>query len=349
MKKVLPTILAMIALSQCKEPYNFKASVQGGILVVSGSISDQPGPYPLFLGVTSDSKSTYPIPVLNAVVYLSDDVGNTELYSEVGKGNYQLNGSIIKGTPGRSYKLNFTLKDGRSYQSTLELMPHVSKPVDEVKAQVVATKIEGELGVKIDLFQVKATLSTTFQPNGAGNFRWSVSETYALYPTCWPGSISCPDPCYITDYYSTYHLNVVRQSDFSDLTIRDMDLIIKDADYKFSARHYFNVTQFGMNNACYSYWKKVQQLVENRGSIFDNPPAIIQGNITNVSDPSELVLGYFEASTQQITRKYVDRGDVKVTFQSCNPYDLNFNYHLVYCVDCIQLEGSTFVPPDWFW
>jgi len=349
-EKIYSIILMLIAaLVQCKEPFEFDTVNRPDLLVVSGYISDQPGPYPLFLGVTVGAERTYPTPVLNAVAYLTDGDGNTETYVETGNGNYQLVGSKIGGVQGGSYRLNISLKDGRTYQSTVEVMPTISKAIDDVKIGVIKVKVLGYEGTQVDRYQVNVTLNTTFQPPNHGYYRWAVNEVYSLFPTCVPGSISCPQICYIYTPYSLYQLNVVDRSNYASSDIKGIQLLNHDVDFSFSSRHYFNVTQFGMNTSCFEYWRRVQQLVLRRGSIFDTPPATIRGNISNVADPNEIVLGYFEASTMQVTRRFIDRGEIPLHIPSCFYFDPDYTSSLPYCQYCMNLAGAQPVPPSWFW
>ena len=345
-------LMLLVALGQCKEAYEFDTFDQPDLLVVSGYVSDQPGPYPLFLGTTIGAKKTYPKPVLDAVAYLTDGDGNSESYESIGNGNYQLLGNKITGQPGGSYRLHITLADGRTYQSTLEVMPTSSKASDVVNVGVIQVKVLGFEDVPIDRWQINVNMTTTFQPPNNGYYRWSVEEVYMLVPTCFPGAFSCPDICYITAPYSPYQLNVVDRSNYSSPTIQGIQLLNHDVDYTFSSRHYFNVTQYGMNASCFGYWQRVKELVLRRGSIFDAPPATIRGNVSNVADPNEIVLGYFEASQVQVTRKFIDRGEIPSPLHvpTCFYYDPDYYlYKPHYCSYCLNIEGAKKEPPSWFW
>ncbi len=125
----------------------------------------------------------------------------------------------------------------------------------------------------------------------------------------------------------------------------------KGIDFSFNGRHYFNTTQYSMTEEAYEYWRKVAQLITKRGSIFDTPPSVIRGNITSVTNPAELALGFFEASGSKLTRAFIDKGKIPTYVESCYFYDPNYNPKLFnrFCFYCEDHAGATIVEPTWFW
>jgi hypothetical protein len=335
--------------SKCKEPYQFDTSDQEGVLVVDGSISDMPGPYVLNLGTTTDAQNL-PSAVIGAKAYITDDHGNSENYFEVGNGMYQLTGNVIQGIPGRSYTLHITLTNGKTYQSTAELMPTYLKPLDSLFFKVVdETTITN--GVTIENWYVNLYLNTTFQQSGTEYFRWTVAEVYFVATTCPdspPRAFGCPDVCYVYQPNTLYNLNVINRAGYSQNSINDILLISRGVDYSFDTRHYFNVTQFSMNASAYNYWKAVQQLITDIGTIFQTPPYTIKGNVSNINNANEVVVGYFEASGQKVIRRYIDRGSIPATIQSCSTSSDGFVPNTPFCQDCLILPGSTITQPAWW-
>jgi hypothetical protein len=104
-----------------------------------------------------------------------------------------------------------------------------------------------------------------------------------------------------------------------------------------------------MNSAAYNYWKAIKQLTTNVGSVFQAPPYTIRGNIGNVNNPRELVVGYFEVSGQDLIRKNIDRGNIPTSIQSCDLFSVDYNINFSYCHNCLIIAGSTITEPNWFW
>jgi hypothetical protein len=351
MRKIVHLSLFVILFllnGQCKDAYQFETVGMDGLLVVDGEISDLPGPYFLSLGLTNNAQ-VRPDPVIGAFVSITDHLGNTENYIDLGGGKYQLSGTIVSGVPGGSYTLKITLPNGHYYESSQETIPTNTKLNDSAYFEVVNEETLSSEGQTVNNWRVNVFLNSSFGTATSGYFRWSVEEIYSLFPTCPPGAIECPPICYIHQPTSYYNLKVIDRKAFSGSYINGIKLEGRDVDYTFATRHYFNVYQHSMNTGAYNYWSKVQQLVSKRGSIFDAPPYTIAGNVHNQNNRNEMVLGYFEASGNKITRLFIDRGYIHTFVQTCFMYLPDYIPNTYFCWDCTQIEGSSIVEPDWFW
>ncbi|WP_373511299.1 DUF4249 domain-containing protein [Persicitalea sp.] len=67
------------------------------------------------------------------------------------------------------------------------------------------------------------------------------------------------------------------------------------------------IRQMSLSPDAYRYYKLVQDQSVNTGSLADTPPAPIRGNVSNVADETELVLGYFSASDVAENRYWLER------------------------------------------
>ncbi len=341
----------LFTFNNCKDLYDFKVVRTNNNLVVNGIISNADGPDILKLGTTAILEKE-PDPLTGALVSVVDQNGNREYYEDLGEGKYKLNGNTVIGSVNDIYTLEIKLPDGREYRSTPEKMPSPHAK-DTAYFKVEKEEIVSGEGVPVKTYKVNIYLTTQFPKTpDAAYIRWGIDEVYLIIPTCAPGAIECPDYCYIYQEVSKYNLKIVNTSNYNELPIKDLLLQSRAVDFTFMQRHAFNITQYAMNQGAYDYWKNVELLTERTGSIFDTPPAALQGNIHNVDDPSEQVFGYFEASATAIIRVFVDRGyipsDTDVTncgwdFRyrpSGNPYP--------YCTSCGAIKGSTNTMPDWF-
>ena len=80
-------------------------------------------------------------------------------------------------------------------------------------------------------------------------------------------------------------------------------------DNSFLYPFFFSVKQLSINREAYEYWEKIKIVINNQGSLFDIPPAPVFGNIANVEDRNEIVLGYFEVAKTKVTRINTTRAD----------------------------------------
>ncbi len=71
------------------------------------------------------------------------------------------------------------------------------------------------------------------------------------------------------------------------------------------------VRQLSLSQPAYTYFKRFQDQTQNASGLADAPPSAPVGNIRNMGDPSENVVGYFTASAVSAVRYWLDRKDVK--------------------------------------
>ncbi len=109
------------------------------------------------------------------------------------------------------------------------------------------------------------------------------------------------------------------------------------ANKTFNNKYYFEVKQYSLTPKSYNFWRLVTSQVTGTGSIQDPPPAVIPGNIFNVDDSNEVVVGYFGASA--VSKKAI----------FFYPKDIPFSVpQFVFPNDCRVIENITATKPD-FW
>lgn len=76
---------------------------------------------------------------------------------------------------------------------------------------------------------------------------------------------------------------------------------------KFNQEYSILVSQFALTEDAYNYWNNLKQVTEQLGTIFSaEPSAEVSGNVHNISNPHEIVLGYVSASTLQQKRIFIN-------------------------------------------
>ena len=67
------------------------------------------------------------------------------------------------------------------------------------------------------------------------------------------------------------------------------------------------VKQYAISPESYAFWNLIRETNEEQGSLSDTQPGTIVGNIRSLTNPSEIVLGYFEAAQEQSVRRQFSR------------------------------------------
>ena len=64
--------------------------------------------------------------------------------------------------------------------------------------------------------------------------------------------------------------------------------------------------QYGLSPEAYFYYEVLRKNNQELGDIFGTMPSELQGNIKNINDPDEMVIGYMEVSKFTEKRIFVD-------------------------------------------
>lgn len=333
----------------CKDQFEFVGTGRKHNLIVDAALSNSPDPQYVKLSLTGDARRP-PEPLTGALVWITDNTGNTEYMLDLGDGRYLFRRTQVIPHFGASYSLDIQLPDGKHYQSTAAESMGEQQAVDEISFDIVKDQIVSSEGIPIDNTNVKIYLNTTLpKESTVAYLRWAIDEVYTIKPTCAPFAIECPPYCFIYQDVSTANITLVKTTDYTQPRLERVLLQTRNVDYTFMVRHFFNVTQYTMSEAAYQHWKKVQLLTQRTGSLFDPPPALITGNMVNLNDPTEVVYGFFEVPAARLNRIFIDRGFIPVDITNCdwspfyyagNPYS--------YCTNPFAIKGSTIERPTWF-
>ena len=92
-----------------------------------------------------------------------------------------------------------------------------------------------------------------------------------------------------------------------------------------------------MTCEAYQFWEHVQTVKAREGGLFETVPGNIVGNIHNVNDADERVLGYFYASSVTEKRIFIHPDSVDNPVSPCYVIDDDF---LEECMECLELANS---------
>ncbi|WP_339876163.1 DUF4249 domain-containing protein [uncultured Algoriphagus sp.] len=350
-------VILVLMIGSCVEKIDFPLDKGKAKLVVSGQISNLSEHKYVFLSETTSSDrepilsgnyyvlNDLPRPVSGAVVLVSD-LGDNWSYLEVQPGKYRLDSSV-KIQDGVLYHLEISVK-GRKYISEPEMLPTV---VGEDELGYTFNRGVFNNNPEIAYISINTDVSLPEQ-NGGYYLRWDVDEAYFWDLTFFPNPFNQPPPdCYVFGFPDPERITLLSGDLVGELSGSLSQIVAERViDESFLSRHYFNVRQTSITKSSYDYWRKVRDLVNNSGSVFDTPPAPIRGNIINVDDEDEVVLGNFEVARVMQSRIYTTRADIPYfepevcTYDKSKPYD---EYPKT-CLRCSEFPNSTNDTPHWW-
>ncbi|WP_113925154.1 DUF4249 domain-containing protein [Cognataquiflexum aquatile] len=301
---ILVFFLYLLLPFSCIDKLDFVGETEEGQLVIYGLLTDTDEKQ-----VVNVSQTTIfgfpPKGVPNAQVSLLTSSGERYSYFSIGNGDYELND--VKAIEGKSYALEVVL-DGNVYLSKYESVPKWQAE-DVLSFTFTNEPFRTESPESVFTLNSETTLPATQDPI---YLRWTVEETY-FWPLVWLKGTGFPPPppppCFISDAIEPNRLNLF---DGSGTSTRKATFVMgkRMVDNSFLYPFFFSVKQLSINREAYEYWEKIKIVINNQGSLFDIPPAPVFGNISNVEDRNEIVLGYFEVAKTKVTRINTTRADV---------------------------------------
>jgi hypothetical protein len=292
--------LFLVLIGGCVTQFIPDTTEDQDLLVVEGLITDQPGQNKIKISTSTHlGERNSPKPLVGCNVTISDDEGNNFNFNETSGGTYVADPSF-HGVIGRSYALHIYAGSSRhnlSYQSA----PVLLKPVPAIDSvyyeRRVFTRMEdgSPTGEGCQIF-----LDTHDPSNNCKFYRWEYVETWEFsLPYLVPNS-----HCWVTDYSD--NINIKNTTSLSESIIVKLPLdLVTNATDRLKERYSILVNQYSITEEEYLYWEKLQNVVEQVGSLYDLTPATIPSNIVCVENPDEKVLGYFSVSGVQSRRIFI--------------------------------------------
>ncbi len=333
----------------CVDPISFETDSVNGELVFYGNFTQLNENHIFNISRTSDFGKPV-TPVLGASIIILDDQGNSADYQEIDLGKYQLAADKIAGIPGRSYHIEVTLSDGKTYFSAPQVMPEPIE-IEEVYFNIESRQILSSSDVLVDKTFIDIFIDTPLQ-NSSGGFspiRWTVEEVYSFVDrACSP--FDPAETCYFIDRVDESEVLLFKneggaQDYLRGFNVRSRLLVPFD---EFTARHYFIVRQYTISEEAFDYWNKIDVVADQSGNLFDVQPAKVGGNIFEKDNEQALVLGYFGINGQNLVRTFITPNEIKpLPVFTCMDESF-FDDHLPECCWCSAKEGIQIERPAYW-
>lgn len=285
-------------------------------------------------------------------VILTDDEGTSIEIERRGTGFYRKTIDASSGIDieaGKSYKVNFSTFDGRSYESRFEPLVQVPE-IDTITFEPVSREsvfTDGTTTVQDSA--LRFYINTPLTPAGSEqkvSLFWNLRETFRVSQ---PPSFTEEKICYVTESLA---VTQVRAFDGINTASARLDQFTV-YDHPFNGRlaegNYFEVIQYGLSPGAFEYWDQIGQVLDRDGNMFETPAGPISTNFFNTIDSTEQVFGYFYATTSDTARVFVApevAGNPRAICPPLGPSDNPCPEPL--CCDCLSARISSVEKPS-FW
>tara|TARA_B100000497_G_C7693391_1_gene422422 strand:- start:1142 stop:2197 length:1056 start_codon:yes stop_codon:yes gene_type:complete len=315
-------------------------------VVINGLITDKGGESTInvalspILGIGNDNILD---PILGAQVVLKNSQNESFNYIESleSPGDYT---AFLDIDINESYHIEITLPGGELIVSEPQSIPQKSPEIENLDFDLVAVETISESGnvAERETIELYATTST-LQENTF--LRWRVKGEYQFVERAF--GLLNPRNCFITDNLDFNNIVIAESSDFSDRKITNLPLVSTSFNDRFHIVYLFNVFQYSIHPEEYEYWKQVDQLINIDGTLFDPPPGVIFGNLTNTTNPDQTVQGYFSVASESFQRFFAVPSR-KGYFIDSECFTRPGAPNPQRCVDCTTILNSTLERPDYW-
>ena len=376
-KKILFHIFILLFLISCIEEYipNIELS-ESNKYVVMGCITDQAGYQTVSVSLTSSLQNPELIPLSDCVVKILDDNGTVFLLNEFSDGNYHAWIDQKDLNIGTSYMVQIITPNGTEISSDFDQMyecPEVDsiyynrtdKPTNNPDVNIPGIQFHTDfkaLNSNHHLYKIELEETWEYYAKYAIDSYFN-GEMHYLFP---PDSslIKCWKTENVNEIFTLTTENFA-QNQYKMYPLHFVD----NTTQRLKNGYSLLVKQYSLSNTAFTYWDELKTINENEG-LYEKQPYSVSGNLKNVSNPDQKVLGIFYATSVKQKRIFVEKVDIDFDYndycglQRLWPEDFDDFTPILYpiyiamvdseqvilsdyCVDCRKQGGSLSKPSFW--
>ena len=319
MKKIFVVMMIVAVVYGCKEKYiSSVVSTGTGLLVVEGFIATGPG------GVTTirltrttkltDSANLYE---KKAAVTIQTQGSSTVYPLTEGANGVYTSAALSLPVTGK-YRIRILTSTNKEYLSDY-VTGKLTPAIDSVSWK------RNSVGDVVIRTNSTATQSTPYYYQWRADQTWEIVSEYstalkyrldqygiAIGATFWDPVSHKTDStikrCW--QYLNSTAIQIGSTEGLTNNDIHEIMATIPSDGIQLGVLYSINVKQYSISKEAYRFLEKIKKNTEQLGSIFDAQPSDIGGNIHATSNPSEIVVGYIDATQEQVRRIFISRAQI---------------------------------------
>lgn len=325
----------LINLTSCIDTYDVDFNQKNNVLVVEGFLTDNyqnPDTIKIQYSIYNDGNTfVRPISSVKAVIVSSET--NKEISLIEQKTGGFLPPKDFRINPSEKYFLRFSLPNGQQYESSSEQLaptPPILKTYDKFNPQGRLSNDGKKLYSTSDVF-----LDFKDAPNQKNFYLWRYThlEQIVHCTTCYTSqydlrTLGCTIklPSFNRTPYYDYQCSGECYAIIKGKSINVMSDVVSDGDlvagrliakipFYFLKGCLVDIEQMSISPQAYSFFKNLELQSQATGGLADTPAAAIVGNIRNITNPTDKVVGYFSVVSVQKKGHWVDRKGASGDFE----------------------------------
>jgi len=383
-KKYINLVLLILLCTSCVKIYQPPIKDKDAVkFVVYGQVNKGDKVQRVTVSTSSPISEPRLFPVKGCIAKIIDGKGNIYLTKEVKDGTYETTIPESELVSGSSFKVDILVPDGTNIVSDFDQL-HEGAPINNFYCLVDTLPT-----LNPRLITRGLQFYTDFDAGSiqTRNFRWEITETWqyrASYPIewWWDGTLHREQPvdnsrriCWKTaDVNNVFTLSTKNLSSnkFFKFQLHFVDNI---STPKLMYGYSVLIRQYSQSESANDYWEKLRINSVEQGGLYNRQPMAIRGNLHNITNPDQHVLGFFGAASVSSKRIFINKNEVilceyipgcslegeeprrsglkgiPVTFYPAYLYATQNGYALIildrYCYDCLTKGGDTIKPFFW--
>ena len=374
MKNASVFLLLLFSLTSCVDKYWPEIDKYQTVLVVDGLLTNGTDTTVIYLSSSSSVNNDGLIPLGGSQLYIVDENQSETYLTETSIGTYKILDNTFMGRVGGSYQLHITLSNGEKYESDICRMQNPS-PIDSVYGLIESHQIPNS-----DEFLdgVQFYVDNHSNLGDSTYYLWRLGQSFEYKSSfdinyIWTGSYfyTYPNPdslrrCWYNSSVSeifTYSTKYLDKPCLSGFPLN----FVSTENKSLSIRYSLLVKQLSISEKAFVFWDALRQQNIDQGNLYSQQPFQIRGNIKNINNLEEPVLGYFTVGGVTEKRIYINRPPIVFLYKECTPdyegmrfvrfdpgptYIVDINGRRALgnseaCFDCRIGGGSITPPPFW--
>lgn len=319
MKSLVCFFIFFVLLTGCKEKYDSPVqSPVTGYLVVDGVLNSGPGTASLTLSRTTKFENKNISYEKNAIVTLQGADSSLRSFTEKGPGIYSAENLNLNAA--LKYRLRISTSGGSRYVSDFVEVKN-NPPIDSI-----SWKLENN--------GLQTYINTHDAQNATRYYQWYYEETWQITSSYYPilkykitavpsvgnvysvvyrdSATYSNDPTIVNCWQFNNPLSIYLGSTAKlsqDVVYLPLAFIPRGA-IKLGVLYSVNLRQYSWSKEGYEFMEKMKRNTEATGSVFDPQPSELKGNIYNLTNAADPVIGFFNISPLREKRIFIKPSDV---------------------------------------
>jgi hypothetical protein len=348
---------------------------------VSGQVNQGDAVQHISISVSTPVNLPYYNPISGSTVKILDNKGNSYPAIDVNYGNYEVTIPESELKTGASFKVDILLNGGEHLVSDFD---QIQDCPDVDSIYYALKEVPGSYPF-IPAQGIQFYLDFNGDNVSCRNFMFEAYETYeyhSAYPIEWyydgkihhvvPADYSrmiCWRTALVKDVFTLTTSNL-SQNKYARFPLHLVDnYTSRRLEYGYSLL----IRQYALSDAAFIYWEKIKVTSNQQGGLYERQPLAVKGNMHNLTNPDQEVLGFFAATNVKSKRIFVSPMEnlpilydphcevgtvLKNGLKQINPAsypaylfgdknDYQLDVIRSTCVDCLTLGGKNVKPDFW--